>query len=410
MAAEPTKPRSLLRDPTFRTLWLAQLVSVFGDFLMLFGVISLITFRFHRTPTDVAFAIASYLLPVSLLGPIAGVLVDRWSVKRVMIGSDLVRAAIAASFIFVSDPRQIDLAMALLGLFSSFFGPAQSVAVRLLVAPADLLSANALLAQAFYMVRILSPAIAGALVAVLTEKACFWADAASFVFSAAMIGRLSISRPRAPGQEHAFRGLGRDFLEGNRFIFTHRGLSLAFLASAAAMFMLSSFSPLISVYVRDTLHFREMVYGGISSMIGVGLIVGTQAVRKRAKDAPIAQLVVGGLLALGVGASLLGAFQNIVTAALSTLIIGGAIAVVVVPAQTLTQKETPPAMMGRVSSTFMSLFSVSQVLGLLLSGALATRLGIRPLFLVCGAALFLLGSTGWLWLRPGARAEAQTGT
>ena len=247
--------------------------------------------------------------------------------------------------------------------------------------------------------RILSPAIAGALVAALSEKACFWADAASFVFSAAMIGRLTISRPPVAGQESSLRALGRDFVEGNRFIFTHRGLSLAFLASAAAMFMLSSFSPLISVYVRDTLHARELVYGGISSMVGVGLIVGAQGIRRLAKDAPIAPVVLGGLFGLGIGAVLLGSFRNVVAAGLSTLIIGGAIAVVVLPAQTLTQKDTPPTMMGRVSSTFMSLFSVSQVLGLLLSGALATRLGIRPLFLLCGATLVVLSGAGWLWLR-----------
>src|SRR4051812_18369612 len=284
MAPDSANPRSLLRNPVFRTLWLPPVVSGVGDFLMLFGVISLITFHLHRTPSDVAFATASYLLPLSLLAPFAGVLVDRWDVKRVMIASDLLRAAIAAAFIFVTDVEQIDLAMALLGLFSSFFGPAQSVALRVLIAPADLLSANALLAQAFYAVRILSPAIAGALVATLTEKACFWADAASFLFSAAMIGRLSIVRAPAARQESSLRALGRDFIEGNRFIFTHRGLSLAFLATAAAMFMLSSFSPLISVYVRDTLHARELVYGGISSMVGVGLIVGTQAVRRAAKD------------------------------------------------------------------------------------------------------------------------------
>ena len=227
MAAEAANPRSLLLHPEFRTLWVAQLVSVFGDFLLLFGVVSLITFHLHRTPSDVAFAIASFLLPLSLLAPFAGVLVDRWNVKRVMIASDLTRAAIAASFIFVRDVQQIDLGMALLGLFSSFFGPAHSVALRVLIPPADLLAANALLAQAFYAVRILSPAIAGALVAALSEKACFWADAASFVFSAAMIGRLTISRPPVAGQESSLRALGRDFVEGNRFIFTHRGLSLA---------------------------------------------------------------------------------------------------------------------------------------------------------------------------------------
>ena len=118
------------------------------------------------------------------------------------------------------------------------------------------------------------------------------------------------------------------------------------------------------------------------------------------------QLVVGGLSGLGLGAGLLGTFQNVVAAALSTLIIGGAIAVVVVPAQTLTQKETPPTMVGRVSSTFMSLFSVSQVLGLLLSGALATRLGIRPLFLVCGATLVVLSGAIWIWVRAMSEGPA----
>ena len=84
-----------------------------------------------------------------------------------------------------------------------------------------------------------------------------------------------------------------------------------------------------------------------------------------------------------------------------------------VPAQTLSQKETPPAMQGRVSSTFMSLFSISQVLGLSLSGVLAARLGIRQLFLTAAAALMVLSLAGFVWLRrarnppeaPAARAR-----
>ena len=393
----------ILRQPAFRTLWVAQLVSVFGDFLALFGMISLITFRLHGTPADVALATASYLFPFSAVGPVAGVLVDRWHAKRVMIASDVTRAAVAASLVLVATVPQMCAVMALLGVFAAFFAPAQSVAIRTLVAPADLLSANAMLAQAMYTVRIVAPALAGALVAWLTEKACFWLDAASFAFSAAMIARLFIARAPAPAGGGSLRALGRQFVEGNRFIFTHRGLSFAFLASAAAMFMLSSFSPLISVYVRDTLHAGTVIYGAISAMVGVGLIAGTALVRRLAKDRPMASVALGGLLALGAGAALLGAFRNTGSAALSTLIIGAAIAVVVVPAQTLTQKETPPDMMGRVSSTFMSLFTLAQVLGLLLSGVLATLLGIRQLFLACGATLALLSGAGWTWLRPRAR-------
>jgi MFS family permease len=79
---------------------------------------------------------------------------------------------------------------------------------------------------------------------------------------------------------------------------------------------------------------------------------------------------------------------------------GIAIAFAIVPAQTLSQRETPPEMIGRVSSTFLALNTLAQVPGMLASGALAALLGIRPLFIACGAALALLAVVGWLWLRP----------
>ncbi len=374
---QPASFRTVFAQPAFRTLWLAQFVSVFGDFLAIFGVISRITFRLHGSATEVALVIVAYMAPVSLIAPAAGVLVDRWPVKRVMIASDLIRACIAAS--------------------SSFFGPAQSVALRTLVAKEDLLPANALLAQAFYLVRVLSPAIAGTLVAWLSENACFWLDAASFVFSAAMIASLTILRPIAE-RDGSQRALLRDFGAGNRFIFTHRELTFAFFSSCVAMFVLSSFSPLISVYIRDKLHAGPLLYGGISAMVGVGLIAGTQLVRAAGARRPIEELVLAGLVGLGFGAGLLGAFHFTATAAVSTFLLGFAIAFVVVPAQTLSQKETPPEMQGRVSSTFIAMFSLAQVLGMLLSGVLADRLGIERLFLACAALVIVLAGAGRFFL------------
>lgn len=394
---------SILKQRAFRTLWLAQFVSVFGDFLAIFAVISRITFRLRGTPVEVAAVMVSYMLPLAVVGPLAGVLVDRWRVRRVMIASDLVRALLAASLIFAHDVRSIAVILLLLGFFSSFFGPAQSVALRTLVAKDDLLAANAMLSQAFYLVRILSPALAGALVAWAGENLCFWLDAGSFLFSAAMISTLRIERPLT--HQGSVKALTHDFAEGNRFIFTHRALTFAFLASAAAMFMLSSFSPLISIYIRDTLRAGPRLYGIISSMVGVGLIGGTQLAAKAGKNQPMSTLILVGLFALGGGAALLGAFENTATAALSTFTIGAAIAFVIVPAQTLSQRDTPHAMQGRVSSTFMSLFSLAQALGMLLSGVLAARLGIRQLFLACAAATVLLAVASWLLLRPRPQPE-----
>jgi DHA3 family macrolide efflux protein-like MFS transporter len=408
MTAPPstTKPQAILKHRPFRTLWLAQFVSIFGDFLALFGVISLITFRMHGTAVQVTAVTIAYILPLALISPVAGVFVDHWNVKRLMIASDLIRAALILLLVFVRDVTQICVIFAALSTVSSFFAPAQSVTIRTIVPQEGLLAANAMLTQAFYVVRLFSPFAAGALIGWLGEKVCFYLDTASFVFSAGMISTLTIMRPRAQ-TEKTLESLSRDFVEGNRFIFTHAGLAFVFLAMGVAMLVLSAFSPLISIYIRDSLHAGPFLFGAISSMVGIGLIAGAQVLARVHRPSSRTQVVLGGMFALGAGAALLGAFHNTPMAALSTFTMGFAISFVLIPAQTLSQQETPPGLMGRVSSTFMSLISLAQVLGLLLSGYLAQRLGIRALFLSCAGVLAVVSAAGYVWMR--GRREAGTG-
>jgi MFS family permease len=402
--------KDILQHGPFRTLWLAQFVSIFGDFLALFGVISLITFRMHGTAVMVTAVTIAYALPLALIAPVAGVFVDHWNPKLVMIASDLIRAALILALVFVHDVREICVIFAVLSAVSSFFAPAQSVTIRTVVPMEGLLAANALMAQAFYMVRLFSPTLAGLLILWATEKACFYLDSASFLFSACMIATLTIARPARAQTEKTVRSLTQDFLAGNRFIFTHAGLTFVFMAMAVAMFVLSSFSPLISIYIRDSLGAGTMWFGVISSMVGVGLISGTQLVTRLVRSLSKTYVVMAGLFALGMGAAVLGLFRNIPTAALSTFTMGFAIAFVLVPAQTLLQQETPPQMIGRVSSSFMSLVAFSQVLGLLLSGTLAQALGIRPVFLGSAGVLALLSLGGFLIIRGKPQEAATAGS
>jgi DHA3 family macrolide efflux protein-like MFS transporter len=389
--------RTILKFKPFRTLWLAQFVSIFGDFLALFGVISLVTFSWHGSAVQVTAVIIAYMLPVAVVGPIAGVFVDHWNVKRLMIASDLIRAGLILLLVFAHSVPHIAAIFIVLSSVSSFFAPAQSVALRTIVPTEGLLAANALMAQAFYIVRLLSPAAAGLLVFWLTEKACFYLDICSFIFSAVMISRLAI-RPVRVASEKTVKSLTGDFLAGNKFIFTHAGLAFVFIAMVVAMFVMSSFSPLISIYIRDTLHAGSFMFGLISAMVGVGMIVGTQFV-SRLVHRSRAHVVLSGLFSLGMAAALLGAFRSVPVAALGTFTLGFAIAFVWVPAQTMSQQETPPPMVGRVSSTFMSLISISQVFGLLLSGVLAQKLGIRPLFIACAGGLVLISAGGYFMVR-----------
>jgi MFS family permease len=326
-----------------------------------------------------------------------------------MIASDVLRGLLALLLVFCRTVPQIAAVLLALSVVSCLFIPAQSITVRTLVPKESLLRANAMLSQAFYLIRIASPLVAGAIVARLTEKATFYLDAGSFFFSALLISTLVIHRPPRENADRTLGGLARDFAEGNRFIFTHPGLSFVFLAMAVAMFILSSFSPLISIFVRDELHAGPLLFGVISAMVGVGLIVSTFVIMRGRTGQARPHVVLYGLIALGMGTAVLGISHNAWLAGVSTFLMGYAVALVLVPAQTMSQQETPPEMVGRVSSTFMSMISLAQILGLLLSGGLAERLGMRHLFLSCSGVLALLALGGWMWLR-GRAAPARLTT
>src|SRR3954447_23707242 len=92
----------VLRIPVMRRVWFAQLVSLFGDFLALFAVISVVSFRMHGTANQITWVQISYMFPLVILGPIAGVFVDRWPLKPTLVASDLIRAVLALFLILTT--------------------------------------------------------------------------------------------------------------------------------------------------------------------------------------------------------------------------------------------------------------------------------------------------------------------
>src|SRR4051795_584743 len=97
-AAAPALPltfRDVLRIDVMRRVGYAQVISLFGDFLALFAVIAVVSFRMHGTAAQLTGLQIAYMLPIVFVGPIAGVFVDRWPLKPTLITSDLVRAALA---------------------------------------------------------------------------------------------------------------------------------------------------------------------------------------------------------------------------------------------------------------------------------------------------------------------------
>src|SRR5262245_60723382 len=183
----PLSFREVLRERAVRRLWIAQIVSIFGDFLAVFAVFALVTFELHGTPTQVSMILVSYLAPLAIVSPLAGVYVDRWNVKWTMIASDAIRGVLVLTLVFVHDLNTIYGVFFALSTVSSFFVPAQSVAVRTIAPVAGLITVNALMTQAIQASQIIAPGVSGAMVQLLGANSCFLFDSVSFFFSAAMV-------------------------------------------------------------------------------------------------------------------------------------------------------------------------------------------------------------------------------
>ncbi len=412
-AQQQLSMREVMRIPAFRRLWLGQLVSLLGDFLALFAVLTYASFKLHATAAQVTFISVAFLIPFAFFGPIAGVFVDRWDLKRTMIASDLIRAALIFTLIFVPNLYGIYALLAALSFVSTFFIPAQSVALRTLVPPHGLLSANAMMQQAMQVIRIFTPALAGALVAWFGAYVCYFIDGFSFLFSALMIAPLLIRREQALAAAPGKTTVGSVVSElgaGARFIFTHASILFVIVAITAGMFAISCFGPLLAVYVRDNLKTNELVFGIVNSLVGVGMIVCTLLIGRFAQSRSKTYMVIEGLMIMGASVALMAAFGNVTMASVAMLGIGVGAALLMIPSQTLIQAETPMEMVGRVNSSLWSLMSVAQVIGLIFSGSLAERLGIVKLFYLSAAMLAIIGAVGYFRLlaKPMQAAQAKS--
>ncbi len=394
---EPLSFREVLRIDVMRRVWYAQVVSLFGDFLALFAVIAVVTFRLHASPNQVTGVQIAYMLPIVFMGPLAGVFVDRWPLKPTLVSSDLIRAVLAGLLVFTTSLWQVYLVLAALSCVSAFFGPAQGVTIRAHVPGEGLISANALMQIAFMGMRVLGPAAAGAVVAQAGPNTCYVLDVLSFLVSAMLIGSVVIRRPpgsKKPAESSTNRihAIWIDMQAGASFIFHHGPILFVVLAMAAGLFTIGCFGPLIAIFVRDTLHASARSFGIVSGMVGLGMLVGTQIIRQLSRALANDTLVLSGLAGIGAAVLLLGAVPHIAATTAATFLIGFAFAAIIVPAQTLIQRETPPDMLGRVGSTNASIVFLGQILGLAASGVLAEAIGVRLVFFLCaGLALVLVG-------------------
>ena len=397
-----------LAIPGFRKLWLATLVSIFGDFLALYAIFSEMTFRMHASARAITLVTVFFLLPLAFVGPVAGVFVDRWQPRRTMVTSDIARAVLVLGLVFARAPWHIYAVFLALSTFSSFFTPARSVTIPQVLPLNGLMSANALIQQTVQILQMGSPVLAGALAGWAGPSSCYYLDSASFVFSGLLIATIAIP-PRSAHPNKEVKPVLRDLASGMRFIFGHPVIGFVILSIAAGTFAISAFGSLIAVYVRDVLHANSVLFGALGSAIGAGMLAGGLAVtpvarRMRQK----AHLITAGILLCGVCIAAIAWIPNRAAALAGCMGIGVGASLLTIAAMTLLQGQVPAEMRGRVSASSMSLISISQGVALLFAGDLASRLGIATVFYGSAALLLLIAIAGTFRLRqPLATTKAQ---
>jgi MFS family permease len=184
--------RLLKGNPSFRNLWYGQVVSELGDWLNSIAIYALIL-KLSDSGMAMAGAMMAKLLPIVLVSPIAGVIVDRVSRKSVMVISDLLRFVVVLGFLLVEDQGALWLVYALVIVeisLSGFFEPARSAIIPSLVPKEDLVTANALSGSTWSVMLAFGAALGGGIVYLFGIKIAFILDASTFLLSAWFISKI----------------------------------------------------------------------------------------------------------------------------------------------------------------------------------------------------------------------------
>ena len=214
----------------FRWLWLATLVSKLGDW-MGFVALNIYVFDLTGSATALAGVLAMQALPSLLIGPFAGVIIDRFSRRRIMIIVNLVAAAVFTLFPFTTSLWQLYILALIARTTTSFFEPAQRALVPDLVNKERSLEANSALTVIAHLTLIIGPAIAGILVATVGVAWAFWADAASFLVATFFIARIRGEIPRTTLAGQEAKGWLDDLKVGLQYALSHKALRVILITT-----------------------------------------------------------------------------------------------------------------------------------------------------------------------------------
>jgi MFS family permease len=356
-----------------------------------------LVFQLTGRGVAVAALVAAETIPVLLLGPVAGVIIDRFSRKSVLIGADLVRAGLVLSLVWPQGAWHAYVVAAGLAAGNTFFNPTLQAVIPTLTTEDQRLAANSVAWSTGRLVQIMASAASGGLIAFLGTGAAFTLNAASFVVSALLLMRLRI--PAHAGQLGAGskRGLGTYFGDaraGLAFALHDRFVSRLLLVQSIASFAVGATGAMLVVLSEQHLRLPPAGFAWLIGAIGAGALIGPLIPNTLAKDYRNARWLFMPYVIRGMGDVLIAVFTPLPIALLIMFVYGLNTSTGMVVFSSTVQGAVPDAVRGRVFTLLDVTWNVMRLLSLALGGWLVDVVGIRPIFWAGGTLLALAGLLG----------------
>jgi len=399
----------------FVRLLTGQTVSSLGDWVATLAFIAAAA-ELTSNQTAVAVVLILRLVPPIFAAPVGGVFADRFDRRTIMVTCDLSRAALISLVPFVGIGALYAIAF-VHECISLFFIPARDASVPRLVRRDNLEEANGLVLATSYGTLPLAAAVFSGL-SVAAEHIpgalpfasyfrdhstgfAFFFDAATFLFSAAMIAGLPLRHRERPEHIAFMEGVR----EGFSYVLSHPGLRALAYGLVVSMFGGGVLFAIGIFFIHETLGGTDVQFGWLAALWGAGMGIGLAVVRLLVKRGE-SQVFVAAVATCGAVLVVMALFPVLWLAFVMAVLFGAAFSVAIVVALTLVQRVTEDEIRGRIMGGVQMLFRLGLGLGALGMGALAHSVGsvtVGPITLdgnqiglAVGGLLILLGAAASL--------------
>lgn len=376
---------SVLKRRNYGLLWIAQLISMIGDWAM-FTALPFFVYQITGSvfATGVMFMIQ--VLPPLVLGSVAGVFVDRWDRRWTMIGSSLFRGAVLLLLLGVRSADMIWLVY-LTGFLESaatqFFGPANNALLPTLVEEDQLITANSLDSLGENSARLIGPAIGGTLLAYLGLRGVILFDISTYILAAFLMYLIRIVPAEHVSLELESRSAGsmlsgfwREFKAGLTLVRGKPALSRIFLVLAIAMLGDSILTVLLVAFYQDVVGVSSAEFGIVLTVRGLAGILGGLAMSAIGSRFRSNHLISYGLIITGIAILAMILFPYYLATIGIMLLLSVPMMAWLISSQTWIQTHSPGEYRGRVFGVYGTVSALLMLVGMAFASGLGDILGI----------------------------------